>query len=174
MNQEIIAVVASTPLGVISTESGELPWLIHGDLRHFKTVTMSQVCICGSKTYDSLGARPLAGRRFAVLTSKTYPEAENTTFHKSVEELLEYYKDEEKLMVIGGGEVYSSMLDMCTSVCLTTVYKDVENPGAYFPIQQLLDNFAAIGQSERKEEAGTAYRFSMWARKDMVDIYADV
>ena len=168
---DIIAVVACTPTGVISTESGELPWLLHNDLRHFKKVTMSQVCICGSKTYDSLGSRPLAGRRFAVLTSKVYPEVENVTFHRSIEELLEYYKEEEKLMVIGGGEVYASMLDMCTSVCLTTVYKDVPNPGAYFPIQELLDNFAAVDQTLRKTEGDTDYRFSMWAKKELLDIY---
>jgi len=164
------AIVAATVLGAISEEGGQLPWDIRQDLEHFRKATFGKICVCGANTYESLGARPLAGRRFAVLTSRKYPELEGVEFFSSVEELLEAYKDlDEEIAVIGGGQVYESMLQYCDVVQLTTVYFLDFEPEAWFPLREMLTEFTVVDQSMKKQEGPYEFKYSTWVRNSKLN-----
>lgn len=65
MEKCIIAAVASD--GAIG-KGNDLLWHISQDLRNFKAVTGQSPIIMGRKTFESLGSRPLPGRRNIVIS----------------------------------------------------------------------------------------------------------
>lgn len=74
------------------------------------------------KTYESLPSRfrPLPGRTNVVLTSNTETFID-AIVSPSVEAVLERFKDEEEIVVIGGGEVYKSFAPYITKVYQTYI-----------------------------------------------------
>jgi dihydrofolate reductase len=64
---KLIIIVAMTKDRVIGKD-GRVPWHEPEDLRHFKRTTEGHAVIMGRKTFDSIGAKPLPGRRNIVVT----------------------------------------------------------------------------------------------------------
>jgi dihydrofolate reductase len=58
---------AVSPEGVIGV-GGKIPWHYRGDMRRVKRLTMGTTLIMGRVTWESLGGRPLPGRRNLVVT----------------------------------------------------------------------------------------------------------
>lgn len=63
-------IVAMSPEGVIGL-GGRVPWRRPADLRRFKRLTSGATVIMGRKTWESIGAKPLPGRRNIVITRRT-------------------------------------------------------------------------------------------------------
>lgn len=61
--------VAVSPEGVIGLE-GKIPWHYRGDLQRVKRLTLGTTLIMGRHTWESLGSRPLKGRRNWVVTQR--------------------------------------------------------------------------------------------------------
>lgn len=83
MEKCIIAAVASD--GAIG-KGNDLLWHISQDLRNFKVVTGQSPIIMGRKTFESLGSRPLPGRRNIVIS----PSLAEKTDRINVPELERY------------------------------------------------------------------------------------
>jgi len=66
--EPLAMVVAIGPGGIIARE-GTLPWKIPEDMAHFRRVTMGHAILMGRRTFESMGSRPLPGRRNLVLRS---------------------------------------------------------------------------------------------------------
>lgn len=107
------AILATTADHVIGKNDG-LPWKKQkSDMKHFKAYTSGQVCIVGRKTFESIGELP--GREFYVVTREPnkYKNTEKVTYGK-----LENIPI--KGVVIGGAEIYRSLLPLCEEVSVTT------------------------------------------------------
>ncbi|MDR3117650.1 MAG: dihydrofolate reductase [Puniceicoccales bacterium] len=116
------AIVARDRNGVIG-HGGRIPWHLPEDLRHFRRLTLGHTVIMGRKTWQSLG-RPLAERENWVL-SRSLPAAANCRVLRSREELLaelDAAGAERQFWLIGGGEIYGQLLDMCSEVICTEVF----------------------------------------------------
>ena len=103
--------------------NNNLPWdLIPEDMEWFKQCTMGKTVVMGRKTYESLPERfrPLPGRTNVVLTSNTETFID-AIVSPSVEAVLERFKDEKEIVVIGGGEVYKSFAPYVTRVYQTNI-----------------------------------------------------
>ncbi len=121
-------VVAIAKNGVIGTHN-TLPFYIPEDLRHFKKVTLGKTVLMGKKTYDSIFTRlgkPLPERINVVISHQNLQLPEGVLLFHSIEEALEALKDTEEIMVIGGGQIYSQMIDQADKLILTEVHHDVE------------------------------------------------
>ena len=137
----IAAVADNGAIGV----RGEMPWHIGEDLKYFKRVTMGCPVIMGRATFESLG-RPLPGRTNIVLSHsrKDFPEgvvrvqSSGEALHEA-EKVLTAGGDgcaaeqEGKCFVIGGGKVYSQMIEKADRLYLTRVHVTVEDADAFFP-----------------------------------------
>jgi dihydrofolate reductase len=66
---------AVSPEGVIGL-GGRIPWHYRGDMRRVKRLTMGATLIMGRVTWESLGGRPLPGRRNLVVTRCSLPGVE--------------------------------------------------------------------------------------------------
>ena len=120
----IVAVARNRVIG----KGGTLPWHISEDLKRFKRLTTGHTVLMGRKTFASIG-RPLPNRRNVVISSTPQPGVET---YRTVPEALEALKDQEKVFVIGGGQLYACLLDSADELYLTLVDKDVEGD-TYFP-----------------------------------------
>jgi len=107
-----------------------LPWYIPEDLKNFKKLTMGKTVLMGKNTYDSIINRlgkPLPGRKSVVISRQMdlkLPE-EVLLFH-DVPSALEALKDTDEVWVIGGGQIYSQLMDKADKLILTEVHKEVD------------------------------------------------
>lgn len=102
-----------------------LPWHISADLKNFKKITMGKPIVMGRKTHDSIG-RPLPGRENIIITRDKRYQAEGCTVLNSIDEIFEYCKDSEEVMITGGSEIYKHTLEQATRLYLTEVHTEVE------------------------------------------------
>ena len=116
-------VVAMAENGVIGN-ANRLPWHLPADLRHFKNVTIGKPMLMGRKTFESIG-KALPGRRSLVLTRDRSFRADGVEPVHTVEEALRVAGDADELMVIGGADVYRSVLPLAGRIYLTRVHAPV-------------------------------------------------
>jgi len=111
--------------GVIG-KSGELPWHLPEDLKHFKKTTTGHAIIMGRKTYDSIG-RPLPKRRNIVVTRQAELEIQGCERAASLDEAIALARTSDPCpFIIGGASLYEEALPIATEIHLTTVDEDVE------------------------------------------------
>lgn len=135
----IAMIVAVAKNGVIGRE-GDLPWRLSSDLKRFRKLTMDKPVIMGRKTFHSL-PKPLDGRDSIILTRQNGPlseQAEHIHYVTSIEAALSLAekcaaeRGAEEIMIIGGAEIYRSMLAKTQRIYMSKV--DAESEGdAYFP-----------------------------------------
>ena len=123
-------VVAAARNGVIGRDNG-LPWRLPADLAHFKRVTLGHPILMGRRTWDSIG-RPLPGRQNIVLTRDPGFRAVGATVVHSLAEARTAAAGADRLMVIGGAELYRAVLADADVLHLTEVDADIEGD-AHFP-----------------------------------------
>jgi dihydrofolate reductase len=123
-----VAIIAALAKNRVIGRNGILPWHIGEDLKRFKRLTVGSTVLMGRTTWQSLG-KPLPERRNVVLSSRVIPDTE---CYRSVQEAFEALKTEQRVFVIGGGNVFAQVLDRTDELYLTIVDRDVEGD-TYFP-----------------------------------------
>ena len=139
----IAAVARNRAMGI----RGSLPWHIPEDLRRFKRLTTGHAVLMGRKTYESIG-KPLANRRNVVISSRTIPGIES---YPSIPAALEALHDQEKVFVIGGGQIYAQLLEKADEIYLTFVDTDAEADTFFPEYDALLENSFSLTQHERHD-----------------------
>lgn len=131
----IIAAVAAN--GVIGHE-GRIPWRLASDLEHFRALTFGKPMLMGRKTYQSIG-RPLPGRVSIVLSrTENLAVSAGVVVAADIESALSeaagaaHALDTDSLALIGGADLFATMLDRVARLYLTFV--DLAPPGdTFFP-----------------------------------------
>jgi dihydrofolate reductase len=122
-------VVAVARNGVIGRDNA-LPWHLPKDLAFFKRVTLGHPVLMGRRTWQSIG-RPLPGRVNLVLTRDQSFVAPGASVVHTLEQALNAIPSD-RLMVIGGAELFSALMPRADTLYLTEVDADV--PGnVFFP-----------------------------------------
>ncbi len=139
----IVAVARNRVIGM----GGKLPWHISEDLKRFKRLTTGHTVLMGRRTFASIG-RPLPNRRNVVISSTPQPGVET---YRSISEALESLKGEEKVFVIGGGQLYACLLDSADELYLTLVDQGVEGD-TFFPLYEHLlgTRFREVAREEHE------------------------
>ena len=127
---EIIIIAALARNGVIGIDNG-LPWRLKADMQHFRALTMGHPVLMGRKTWESLG-RPLPGRRNLVVTRDAQFHAEGAEVFHDTEEAIAAATDADRLFVIGGAQIYTTLLPRADRIELTEIGADVSGD-AHFP-----------------------------------------
>jgi len=124
------AIVAVSEDGVIG-RGGDLPWRISADLKWFKKITFGHTILMGRKTWESLpGALP--GRQNWVLSRTAEPQ-EGMSVFRSMDEVKQALIPTQTLFIIGGGEIYSTILPLCHELYISEVRQKVPDGDAFFP-----------------------------------------
>jgi dihydrofolate reductase len=129
-----VALVAAVARNGVIGRDNTVPWRIPEDMEHFRAVTMGHPVVMGRRTWGSLPDRfrPLPGRRNVVVTRNPDWSAEGAERAGSIDEALRLLKDEPRVSVIGGGEVYAAALPLADELLLTEIDSEVEGD-TYFP-----------------------------------------
>jgi dihydrofolate reductase len=152
-----LIIIAALNNNRVIGRNGKIPWHIPEDLQRFKSLTMGHVVLMGRKTYESIG-KVLPGRRNVVVTSQNLPEVEH---YHSLAEALTALAREEKVFVIGGGEIFRQTIGRADELLLTFVESDDEGD-TLFPedADTLLQKFDLV-----TEERTGGYSFQHYIRK---------
>lgn len=159
---KLCLVVAMAQNRVIGRDN-QLPWRLPKDLAYFKQVTMNHPIVMGRKTFDSIG-RPLPGRENIVVTRQQNWSAEGAVVARSLEQALALARDLaknkglNKVMLIGGSELYTQSLELADRLYLTEVLANVEGD-AYFP-EFSREQWDEIERSEHSADQSNPYDYA--------------
>jgi dihydrofolate reductase len=127
---------------------GELPWKLPEDMRRFKQITTGHAVLMGRKTFEALG-KPLPNRRNVVLAHRAIPGVETCS---TIDAALAALAGEQRVFVIGGGEVYAQLLDNADELFLTHVHRDVTADAFFPPFAHLIGTrFREVFRDDREE-----------------------
>lgn len=107
-----------------------IPWNNKIDMAFFKSKTINQVIIMGSKTLLSLpNSEPLKNRINVIVTNnidkylKKYEKYNNIFFvdKSHLLNLLHYCYKDKTIFIIGGNQIYDMLLPYCSKIWLTKI-----------------------------------------------------
>jgi dihydrofolate reductase len=160
-----------------------LPWRLPEDLAFFKQTTLGHPILMGRSTWDSIG-RPLPGRCNIVLTrqgnwhpaglAETVPCCHATEFtplpdvktrvvvcnhlEQALDVAARQAGEQADLYVIGGAQIYASLLPQAKALVLTEIDRDFEGD-ALFPVWDRAQ-FAEVSRQTHHKDAEPAFDYS--------------
>lgn len=120
MPSTVAIIVAIGPNRTIG-QGNQMPWKLPKDMKFFRRVTTGHTVIMGRKTFESLGRKPLPKRRNIVVTRNNSYQAPGCEIAHSLDDALEMGRDERRVFVIGGGELYRAALPIADEVYVTEI-----------------------------------------------------
>ena len=164
----ISLVVAASENNVIGKDN-QLLWHLPKDMKYFKNVTWGMPIVMGRKTFQSIGNKPLNGRKNIVITRQPGWKAEGVSVVNSVDaaaalaEELNY----KEIFIIGGGEIYLIAFDRANKIYMTRVHSELEGD-TYFPVIEKNDwTLVSNVDNPGDEKHAYAFSFQVWERKPM-------
>lgn len=142
-----LIIIAAVSLNRVIGRNGQVPWDIREDVQRFMRLTTGHTVLMGRKSFESLG-KPLPNRRNVVLSSK---EIRGIETYSSVDGALSALKNEHKVFVIGGGEIFSQVMDRVDMMQLTLVERVVEGDTYFPPYEGLLHTEFELVNEEQHE-----------------------
>lgn len=158
----ISLMVAHDPARVIGKDN-QLPWHIPEDLAYFKKHTVGKGIVMGRNTYESIG-RPLPKRRNIVVTRNTEYQIEGAEVVHSLDQAIQLAEEfHEEVMVIGGEQVFRTILPRADRLYITLIKKTFEGD-TFFP--EYGDEWQAVSESEEFYSNGIPFSYLIFERKN--------
>lgn len=125
------ALIAAMTNDRVIGKGNTMPWHLPEDLKLFKRITSGNIIAMGRKTYESIG-RPLPNRENFIISRSAQP-VEGCRVFSSANECIEAARDyDKKLFFIGGGQIYSEVINLVDEMHLSMVKRSYEGD-TYFP-----------------------------------------
>jgi dihydrofolate reductase len=121
---DIIIIAAMAANRVIGCNNA-IPWSLPEDLRQFKEKTLGHALVMGRKTYESLG-RPLHGRTNIIISRNKELHIPGCVVVSDLQHALKLCRGQEKVFIIGGGQIFNLGLSIANTIILTILERDVE------------------------------------------------
>jgi dihydrofolate reductase len=162
-----VRVVAAVARGGVIGREGGLPWRLPEDMAHFREATIGHPVVMGRRTWESLPERfrPLPGRRNVVVTRNASWQDEGAVRAASVDDALQLLAGEDRVSVIGGGEIFSAALPLADELLLTEIDLDVEGD-TFFPEFDRA-RFEETTREAHVSDDGTHFAFVTYSRQDV-------
>lgn len=162
----LVSIIVAVSENHVIGRNGGLPWHLPADLRHFRNLTWGMPIIMGRKTFESIG-KPLPGRTSIVISSDPQWHQEQVLLARDPKQALELAAGTgcREAFIIGGGKIYSQMLDRADRIYLTRVH--AETPGdTFFPAPDH-EKWVMVSAEEHAadEKNNFAYVFQQWDKK---------
>ena len=170
----ISAVARDQVIGI----NNSLPWRLPEDLAFFKKTTMGSPVLMGRATYDSIG-RPLPGRTNIVLTRDATWNPQNSPkwnpawtdqlkICHSLSDALKAGGEVAQIFVIGGAQIYETLLPQADSLILTEIDAAFDGD-AFFPSWDTQQFKEVSRETHIKDatdtQAGFSYAFVRYDRR---------
>lgn len=163
-----VAMIAAMAADRIIGADNDMPWHLPADLRHFKSVTLGKPVVMGRKTYESIG-KALPGRPNIVITRQDGFAPGDAHVARSVDEAMDLAKqlsgDADEIMIIGGGSIYSALLEQTDRLYLTFIDAEVKGDTRFPDYTQLNWQEVATEAHTADEKNPYSYRFVTLERR---------
>lgn len=116
---ELTLVAAMARNRVIGLD-GRMPWHLPADLGHFKRLTLGHPIVMGRKTFAAIG-RALPGRRNIVISRSQPSLPDGVEVVRGLDEAVAACASDDRVMIIGGGEIYRLAFDQARCLELTLI-----------------------------------------------------
>lgn len=155
-------IVAMTRNQVIGRDN-KMPWHLPVDLAWFRRHTTGKPVIMGRKTFESIG-RPLPKRTNIVLSRSPF-EHEGVIWKDSFESAVNFVRDFDEIMLIGGGELFKQYFSQADTLYLTEIQAEIEGD-TFFPLINQ-DEWYIVEEEYHQADERNAYdcRFLILRRK---------
>lgn len=162
----ITLVVAAAENNVIG-KNNRLLWHLPRDMKFFKNRTWAMPVVMGRKTFESMGGKPLTGRKNIVITRQPGWKAEGIKAVKSLDEAMAEAQqaDVKELFVIGGGEIYRQAFDKADKIYMTRVHVSPEGDTFFPAISEKDWKLISNTDNPADEKHAYPYSFQVWERK---------
>jgi dihydrofolate reductase len=160
-----ITLVAAVARGGVIGRDGTIPWRIPADLRRFRELTTGHAVVMGRRTWDSLPDRfrPLPDRRNVVVTRSPDWADDGAERAASLEDAFEKLRDEPRVFVVGGGELYAEALPLADELLLTELDADVDGD-TFFPDWDRAA-FEEVAREQHTSADGVPFAFVRYVRR---------
>ena len=171
----IVAVADDMAIG----RGNDMPWHISEDLRYFKRTTLGCPVIMGSRTFRSIGSRPLPGRTNIVISRRPLdPPCEGVI---RVESLEQAYEEAERsrdrdgnpparCFVIGGGRTYAEAIADADLLYVTHVHTLIPDADTRFPtIDPGIWQLVSLSGPYTDSGSGIRFEFAVYGRRSSPD-----
>ena len=138
--------------------NNSLPWHLSDDLKRFKAITTGHQIVMGRKTYESIG-KPLPNRDNFVLTRNSDLKIDGVHVISSLNDIP---ASDKKTFIIGGGEIYSQLIDSCDELLVTKIHCEIHGD-AFFPMIDL-SVWSLIDQSEKLNENEIEFSYLIYRK----------
>lgn len=164
----ISLMVAHDPNRVIGIDN-ELPWHIPADLAYFKEHTIGKGIVMGRNTFESIG-RPLPKRRNIVVTRSDDYQAEGVDVVHNLQDAVKLAREtHEEVMIIGGEQIFNSILDEADRLYITLVHQEFEGD-TYFP--EYGREWKIVSESEQQISNDVPFSYQVYERRKKKKSYA--
>jgi dihydrofolate reductase len=163
----LVSLIVAVALNGVIGREGATPWHLPDDLKRFKALTMGKPMLMGRKTFESIG-RPLLGRTSLVLTRSREWARPGAVIVRSMGEAIETAKPAAELVVIGGGEVYTTALPYVRRIYLTRVLASVSGDTLFAPLEQ--DQWRESRSEEHPADARNGYATTFSVLERVADL----
>lgn len=145
-------IVAMTKNRVIGKDN-KMPWHLPADLAWFRHHTTGKPVIMGRKTFAGIG-RALPKRTNIVLSRSPF-EHEGIIWKDSFESAVDFVRDFDEVMLIGGGDLFKQYLPQADKLYLTEIQTELEGD-TFFPLFNR-DEWLTEFEEYRKADENNAY-----------------
>jgi dihydrofolate reductase len=164
----IISLVVAASTNNAIGKNNQLLWHLPNDMKYFKNVTWGMPVAMGRNTFQALNSTPLNGRVNIVITRQKKFQKQNVVIVHNIDDAIFFANqhDYKELMIIGGGEVYKTLLPKADKIYITRVHAVFEDADAFFPSIDENKWKLISNQDFFKDEKHTYdYSFQLWERK---------
>jgi dihydrofolate reductase len=153
-----ISLVAAIAENFSIGKDNKLLWHLSNDLKFFKAYTMGKIIVMGRKTFESIGKRALPGRINVVVSRDSTIQVENVLVFKSLDAVLEHFKNSEEVCIVGGAQMYHDALPKANTLVLTRVNVSPE-ADVFFP-EVNWKNWILVSEEKHRADEKHAYDYT--------------
>jgi dihydrofolate reductase (trimethoprim resistance protein) len=137
-----------------------IPWKVEGEQLLFKAMTHNHWLIVGRATFSSMGLLPK--RRCAVIsTTLSQPSDNSFLVFRSVDKAIKGLSEiTEHVFVAGGGQIYSSCIDIVDYIHLSTIHCRIDG-NIFFP--SIPESFHVV--FEQGFSSNIDYTYQIWSKR---------
>ena len=152
----------------------KLLWHISEDLKRYKEKTMHNIVIVGLNTFMGMPVAAFKGRTAIIICgdqidiskieSKQFAILVKTP-EDAIKKANQIKKENQEIYVIGGQQVYNSMIDVVDQAEITCINKLYHEANKRFPIEKIFLDFNIESEIDWEEDkSGLLYKFINYKR----------
>ena len=155
----MISMIAAVAENRVIGNKNTIPWHLPADFKYFKETTLNKTIVMGLNTFNSIGGKPLPGRKHIILNNDlNYVPPEGCAVAHSIDEVVAITKDMPEVMICGGASVYKQFLPLAQKLYLTYVHASPEGD-TYFPEVNLAE-WKEVKRIDCKADEKNKYDYS--------------